>query len=290
VKLVYRQATRLVVIVGGQGLFLKRVILIGATVVVFLVVSRLAAAAPAAEGGGPEVSFASLLEMMVDREALARFPAPSLRLRDQSSYNRLSTTPDDPETWFANQDFGNFIRVEETAGRKEWVLLDHAKPGVLVRSWMADRRLTPAPKKDQVRTILRIYLDGAAEPVVEGHVHDLFNGTLLAPYPFGHRSLSSAVSFLPIPYARSCKITTDEPPLYYIFDYREYPEGTPVKTFSKEDLRSARGLLERIGKKLSDPPDVSAAQRVTLNRKLNTQEEASLVLPGGGAAVRTLSL
>ena len=164
-----------------------------------LLAATLFAADLSAANAVAEVSFASLVQAMTNREALARFPSPPFRLRDQSSYDRQSTTPDDPATWFANRDAGNFLRVEEKAGRKEWVLMDHGKPGAIVRSWMADARFVPGPKKGEVRTILRIYLDGAEEPVIEGHLHDLFNGTWLAPYPFGHKSLSSAVSFLPIP-------------------------------------------------------------------------------------------
>ena len=88
------------------------------------------------------------------------------------------------------------------------------------------------------------------------------------------------MSFLPIPYARSCKITTDEAPLYYIFDYREYPDGTPVKTFARQDLESARSLLESVGKTLSHPPDPATPHRIILNQQSMDKFEKT-VKPGG---------
>ena len=60
--------------------------------------------------------------------------------------------------------------------------------------------------------------------------------------------------FLPIPFARSCKITfEDEPgiaptPKYYHINYRKYPEGTSVETFSAASVA-------RVGKKISEVDD-----------------------------------
>lgn len=50
------------------------------------------------------ITIESLLTEMVDRDAVARLPQPDFRLRQQSSYDRLSKTPDDPQGWFANKD------------------------------------------------------------------------------------------------------------------------------------------------------------------------------------------
>ena len=241
-----------------------------------------------------EISLTSLLHEMTDREALARLPLPAFRLRDQSSYDRLSTTPQDAASWFANKDGSGFIRIEETAGRKEWVIFEHSKPGVLVRTWMPDQRLEPvAPEKRSgrtVQTILRIYLDGAAQPAIAGHKLDLFNGTGLVPYPFGHKSLSSAVSFLPIAYAKSCKITLDEAPVFYIIDFREYAESTAIKTFSRQELGAIRSLVERIGKTLLNPPEATGSRRIASDQQIPPKAEVALDLPDGGGALQTISL
>ena len=42
------------------------------------------------------VSIESLLDEMVDRDSVARFPEQDFRLKQHSSYNRASKTPDEP--------------------------------------------------------------------------------------------------------------------------------------------------------------------------------------------------
>jgi len=95
-----------------------------------------------AVGADEPVTIESLLREMVYRDAVARYPEPDFRLRQHSSYNRASKTPDEPEGWFTNKDFNskstdkNFIRIEANAGKQEWVLMDHKGPGAIVRTWM----------------------------------------------------------------------------------------------------------------------------------------------------------
>ena len=93
---------------------------------------------PCCSGQEP-VSIESLLHEMVDRDSVARFPERNYRLRQHSSYNRASRTPEEAKGWFTNNDFNkkpgdrNFIRIEEKIGKKEWVLMDHEGPGAIVR-------------------------------------------------------------------------------------------------------------------------------------------------------------
>lgn len=92
------------------------------------------------------VSIESLLDEMVDRDAVARFPEKDFRLKQESSYNRASISPEDTVGWFTNHDMNpkdtdtNFIRIEENNGQKEWVLMDHEGAGAIVRTWMPFRR------------------------------------------------------------------------------------------------------------------------------------------------------
>ncbi len=131
------------------------------------------------------ITIESLLKAMVDRDAVARFPQPDFRLKQQSSYNRASTSPEDTLGWFNNFDRNtdsthhNFVRIEENQGRKEWVLMEHEGAGAIVRTWMPFRGQT----KPDTETRIRIYLDGSAEPVLEGNLLGLFNGTDLSPTP-----------------------------------------------------------------------------------------------------------
>ncbi|HSO78060.1 MAG TPA: DUF2961 domain-containing protein, partial [Bacteroidales bacterium] len=153
------------------------------------------------------VSFRSLLMEISDPDAITRFPDPSYRLIQQSSYDRRTVSPDSAG-WFANADYTQFIREEEHEGRREFVMFEAEGPGAVVRWWMT------FGNQDALASYIRVYLDGNPVPVIEGMAPALIGGGLLAPLP-----LSSAVSpltepqrqgynlYLPIPFSKSCKIT-----------------------------------------------------------------------------------
>ena len=239
-----------------------------------------------------EVSIESLLKDMVDRDVVARFPSTNFRLKQESSYNRASTIPQDSIGWFNNHDFNskdgdhNFIRTEEKNGQKEWVLMDHVGPGAIVRTWMP---FLSANKPDTDIEI-KIYLDGSEEPALQGNMLGLLDGTGLIPFPLAHQSLRSAVSFFPIPYAKSCKITTTQRPFFYQFTYREYDDYTPIKTFTKEGFDNAMPLTKEVGELLLAPKNTMKGEDVSFNAKLKSKKEKSIKLPEGHAAVRELSI
>jgi hypothetical protein len=239
-----------------------------------------------------EVSIESLLNEMIDRDAVASFPQTNFRLKQESSYNRASVSPEDSAGWFINKDFNsddedhNFIRIDEKNGQKEWVLMDHQGAGAIVRTWM------PFLKQNEPDTDIqiRVYLDGAEQAVLEGNMLGLFNGTGVIPFPLAHKSLRSAVSFFPIPYAKSCKITVSERPFFYQFTYREYEEGTAIKTFTMEDFQKAEGQINQVCETLLAPKNTTEGETVNLNETLGSKEEKSVALPQGTSALRTLSL
>ncbi|MCX6929149.1 MAG: hypothetical protein NT154_38920, partial [Verrucomicrobia bacterium] len=70
---------------------------------------------------GKTISLRSLLTEMTDRNAAPQWPVPAYTLKQASSYDRLQTNPAVATTWFANNDSAQFIRMEETGGRREWV-------------------------------------------------------------------------------------------------------------------------------------------------------------------------
>ncbi len=247
------------------------------------------------------VSVEQLLNEMVDRDSVARYPEQNFRLKQQSSYNRASKTPDEPKGWFTNQDFNargdkrhNYIRKEELDGKTVWVLMDHEGPGAIVRTWMPWHN----QKNPGSDITMKIYLDGSDEPAIEGNMLGLFDGTGLVPYPFAHPSLRSAVNFFPIPYAKSCKVVTDKMPFFFQFTFREYDEGTPVKTFTMADFEAAKGLTEKTGQALLNPTDDNGTRRGApcyVERssgpfQLSPNGEKSITLPEGTAAVRELSV
>ncbi|MBU2950900.1 DUF2961 domain-containing protein [Tamlana agarivorans] len=239
-----------------------------------------------------EVSMSSLLNEMIDRDILARFPQKDFRLKQSSSYNRASKNPKDSIGWFTNHDMNpretdtNFIRVEENNGIKEWVLMDHQGPGAIVRTWMPVRSL----KRFETTSIIKIYLDGATEPTLEGNMLNLLNGTAFFPFPLAHKSLLSAVSFFPIPYSKSCKVTVTERPFFYQFTYREYAAGTVVKTFNMEDYHQAEPQIKTVCNALLNPKDSTDGEVFSLSETLNSNEEKSINLSEDSSAIRSLLL
>ena len=236
----------------------------------------------------PEIiSIESLLGNMIDRDYIARYPEQNFRLKQASSYNRASKTPDEPKGWFKNKDYnGHFVRVEEKDGKKEWVLMDHTGPGAIVRIWMPWHN----DKDSSSDQTLRIYLDGNEHAAIEGNLLGMFDGSGFVPPPFAHSSLRSAVSFFPIPYQKSCKITTDKKPFFFQFTYRAYDEGAPIKTFTMEDFEAAKELTQSTGEKLLKPVATATTNSLEANGKLENKESVSLDLPAQTAAVRELTV
>jgi len=245
------------------------------------------------------ISLESLLDEMANRDQLAKSPAPDFRLKQASSYDKKQTAPNQ-DGWFANVDHDNWLRIEQNAGRNEYVLMDHNGPGVLVRYWAPDKRIVkrifpqqPSTEKDS--GTLRIYLDGQKTPALEGPEHDLLNGRGLLPFPWGHTSLSSVLSYLPIPYARSCKITVSysspkDRPFYYQFTYRAYPPNTPIRSFSMDQLNALKPRFDQVGKALVKAENPKTDRTVNLTATLPGGKEQSVDLPPGPAAVKLLTI
>jgi hypothetical protein len=180
-----------------------------------------------------------LLTDMTELSTFAWYPAPGFTCRQFSSYDRAAKSP--TENWFANGDCGQYLRVEDREGRKEYVMMDAAGPGAIVRIWSANPAGT-----------LRIYLDGAEKPVIEAPMTDLLGGK----FPGLPKPISCEVShgwnlYLPIPYAKHCKVTSDQGKFYYHVNYRTYPQGTLVESFKLADITKLKpridAVIERLG-------------------------------------------
>lgn len=186
---------------------------------------------------------ASLLDDMTNLAAMAEFPNPPYITRQFSSYDRASTTPADPKTWFANNDCGNYLRVEDRGGHKEFVMADMPGPGAIVRIW------SPNPGGT-----LRIYLDGQEKPALEYAMADLLAGKHpLLPPPIAANLSMGWNLYFPVPYAKHCKVTCDKGGQYYHVGYRTYPAGTDVKTFSVVQLEAAKGEIRKVANRLAVP-------------------------------------
>ncbi|MCL2710967.1 MAG: DUF2961 domain-containing protein [Planctomycetaceae bacterium] len=190
------------------------------------------------------VTLSTLLDEMIDRDALTRFPEPAYVCVQASSYDRASKSPDEPG-WFANNDTAQFIREETNAGRKEWVLMDAEGPGAIVRWWIT------AP---HYRTTVRIYLDGSDTPAIEANIGDLIGGDYLAGAPLSAEKARGRNLYLPIPYAKHCKVTVDnmqaQGNLYYQINYRTYAKGANVQSFTLANFNSLKEKVDNVQKEL----------------------------------------
>ncbi|MFO0836474.1 MAG: glycoside hydrolase family 172 protein [Phycisphaerales bacterium] len=240
--------------------------------------STLFAVASVALAAPPQVTFQSLLSEMTDRSAVARYPVPSYLCAQASSYDRASTSPSNSDTWFANGDYNQFIRVEEINGRKEWVMMDQAGPGAVVRIWSAN------PKG-----VLRVYVDGGTTPVLEGPMADMLGGKNdVVGTPLSQESARGWNLYLPIPYAKHCKVTSDSDKFYYQVNYRTYDKGSDVVSASAALLKSNLDAIKAANKKLIEDNGPEPKAPPPPKKKLAPGAEYAIDLPEGPHAIESV--
>ncbi len=251
------------------------------------------------------ISLKSLLDEMVDHESVARWPHPEFMLKQASSYERDSKTPDDAEGWFANHDWSWFLRNEINNGRKEWVLMDAEGPGAIVRMWAASQR----PVGDEPKGMLRFYIDGSDEPAIEGSLHELLSGRSFIKHPLSMANQHEEDHlwagnnlFLPIPYAKRCKITYEQENIremenaslihafWYNVNYRSYEAGTKVRSFSMADYLNLKEKLAEVIEKLKAPRTEAIGNKTSHNSVIQPGGRIAVELPDGPSAVRSLQI
>lgn len=228
-----------------------------------------------------QVTVDSLLDQMIDLTHLTRKPNPYYNTAQASSYDRKSKTPGNGD-WFANADAGQYIRVEEREGRKEYVMADLSGPGAVVRIWSANPAGT-----------LRFYFDGETTPRLAYRTEDLLNGRV-KPFenPFGYEASAGRNLYFPFPYEKSLKITVDNSDndgaarMYYHVGYRTYGSGTPVVTFTMDQIPAAK--LQRVAQVLMHPerrpmPPGTSKHTATLEFTPNQTTQVKLDNGTGGA-------
>lgn len=199
------------------------------------------------QAGAQTITLASLLEEMSNRETLARFPDPAYQSLQASSYNRESTVRDAPG-WFADSDGIGFIREETKNGTTEWVVMEHEGPGAITKMW--------APYfhwgglDDLEGPVINIYIDGEDKPAISENFFRFIMGRGSVPPPFAEKTARAGDCYLPIPFAKSCKVTFNKKSFYHIINYRGYPKGTAVRSFSQQQLVEALPLMDKIAEKL----------------------------------------
>ena len=210
---------------------------------------------PATAAGAEAIDFGGLLAQILDRSQIAEFPEPAFVCKQASSYNRKSQQPGTPE-WFSTDDYSNFIRCDEVGDRREWVMLNVEGPGAIVRWWITQYKYDGT---------VRVYLDGSDTPVLEGTGDELVAGksASIVGAPLSAKRAAGCNLYLPIPFSKNCKITYDGANaretrkfgdnIYYNINYIQYPAGTNVRSFARDDLKSNAELIERVQRELLAP-------------------------------------
>lgn len=155
----------------------------------------------------PTVGVDTLLRQETDLSGLPQF-------RDWTTRLDSSRAPAG-----GNDDFQHFVSL---AG-KTATLADLKGPGAVVRLW------SPNPNGQ-----VKIYIDDAPTPVVDAPLTKLLDGSL-PPFvtPLTQSASGGFLSYVPIPYAKRCLITVDDPKgLYYQVNSVAYPAGTRVRSFA----------------------------------------------------------
>ncbi len=183
-------------------------------IVQVLVASALLCAALAPAQAAPEViGVDTLLRRETDLAQLPQLRSWTSSL--QSSYNRTGS----------NDDFGQYLATDGTTA----TIADMAGPGAVVRLWSADPWVQ-----------IKIYLDDNPAPVLDTFFGKLFDGSL-PPFvaPLAQKSSGGFYSYLPIPYARHCRITVSNTGkdnnlahLYYQVNFLTFAPSTRVRSFA----------------------------------------------------------
>lgn len=241
-----------------------------------------------------QITLQTLLKEMIEEGSVVRWPKPFYVLKEVSSYDRRSVSPAKPG-WFANDDYSNFIRIDEKQNGKEYIMFDADGPGAIVRFWLTT---TAKPGK------MRFYFDNEEKPSLEIPAFDLMKAgfnlgpDLLQPHTsYQPNGIGGNTLYLPVPYQKHCKITWTEPDTpqvkqkrYYQINYRTFAAGTNVETFSMNALSSAKALIAKVENTLWNRPDFKAVKTININKNINPGEEMEVPLPEGASAIRALHL
>ena len=232
-----------------------------------------------------EVSVKSLLPQMTDLTYVTHRQTPAFKMAQASSYDRHSD-PGPNSDPFANGDYGNFVRIEDTPNGKEYVMADLKGPGAVVRLWSANPSGT-----------IRFYFDGETIPRIKAKMNDFLTGKFKPlDHSFGYVASGGCDVYFPFPYAKSLKITVDESEggkpksLYYHVGYRTYDAGTAVKTFSLNDFVINRSLMTSVSTQLENPKPYPGLKPISHGILKSGEVMTTSIEPQISSAIRELQI
>ncbi len=225
-----------------------------------------------------QLSYADIVQRLWDLDGLW-VDEPGLRSGQFSSWDR-----NERERWGSNGDWGRYLRVEENG---EAVMAEIEGPGCVVRIWSANPKGT-----------IRFYFDGEKKPRLELDFNRMFSGEVfpfIKPlvYKRGAR-MSASDCYVPIPFAKSLKITADKAHWqYYHIDYIQFPKDWRVESFRLPLEERAAAALREAARKWArrgeDPKRRMSGRRVERIRvRIMPGQRLKLAELAGPGVIRAL--
>lgn len=244
-----------------------------------------------AYGNGQGITISRLLDELVSYESVTLYP--NYTCRQISSYDRRSVAPD-KAFWFADDDGSGYMYIDRSHARAEKVLFEAEGPGVITRIWQTT--LT-------TDGVMRFYFDNETTPrlVVDAydmnHVPFYVGESLLLKHTHYEKGVRGGTTcFLPIPYAKRCKVTFEDQypernlPHYYQFNYRTYPVGTKVRTFTVAEVMGLKKKLQRVNALLATPKASLQGRKQVMQGQLSPEKSQTLSLLSGSNAVTAVRI
>jgi hypothetical protein len=235
-----------------------------------------------------KINVNSLLAEMTDLGVLARRSPVKFTTHEASSYDRRSVTPVSesavPDGWFANTDWGNYLRVEQTSRGAEYVMADAVGPGAIVRLWTANGQ----------EGTLRIYLDDMSTPAITADFVALLSGQV-QPFtsPFSVVNSTGRNLDFPLPFRARAKVTVTGsatiPASAYFYQvfYRTYAPCADVETYRQEAISPTSLEGARKGM-LAGASDQSSSVAMTEERLDATKPTLLISASEGGEEITEL--
>jgi hypothetical protein len=139
------------------------------------------------------------------------------------------------------------------------VLADIAGPGCLTRFWSSNPGEAGRVK---------IYLDDQPGPVIDTKLMDLLRGEWAfnnggvvfkpIPNPWASEKARGHEMLYPIPFQTRCVVVVERPTLQYQINYRRYPEGTAIKSWSIAEVAANEKAMQALGDELTKQTTPSA--------------------------------
>lgn len=185
-----------------------------------------------------------------------------------SSYDRQSNKgPGNAEQWYANGDRGNYLRVVERDGKREFVMVDIDGPGCLARLWSANPSGT-------------LFFDVDGTRVWSVDFAALCKGELPGiPEPLAGMRARGGNVYLPIAFQQHLTVSVDRGDLYYLADVSLLPATAAVESFGNE-APDAAWIAHHLKEGRPNPPSPNGWRSADFACSTDSQDAVGKVRAG----------